>query len=88
MPGSENGKRSRNWQDLHLDTLEERIWTALCQMSNISYRTGRKFILNPFSGLFDQLDSDVVGATDENDLSAIHYKWTCPDMGTNLLNVC
>ena len=88
MTGSDSSKRSRYWQDLHANTLEGRIWTTLCQMTNFSYRTGRKFILNLHSDLFDQLDSDVVGATDENDLSAIHYKWTCPDMGTNLLNVC
>lgn len=44
--------RSRRWQDLHADVLEGHMSTTIGHLGNISYRTGRKLIFNPYSERF------------------------------------
>ncbi len=44
--------RSRKWQDLNADISEGHMSSALCHLGNISYKTGRKLIFNPYSEKF------------------------------------
>lgn len=44
--------RTRNWQALHADVLEGHLSTTICNLGNISYRTGRKLTFNPYSEKF------------------------------------
>ncbi len=44
--------RTRRWQDLNADIIEEHMSSALCHLGNLSYRTGRKLTFNPFAGKF------------------------------------
>ena len=44
--------RSRRWQDLNAEIEEGHMSTSLCHLGNISYRTGRKLIFNPYSERF------------------------------------
>jgi len=44
--------RSRKWQDLNAEIEEGHMSTTLCHLGNISYRTGRKLIFNPYSEKF------------------------------------
>lgn len=44
--------RSRRWQDLYCDILQGHLSTSICHLANISYRTGRKLMFNPYSERF------------------------------------
>lgn len=44
--------RSRKWQELNAEIEEGHMSTTLCHLGNISYRTGRKLIFNPYSERF------------------------------------
>jgi len=44
--------RSRKMEDLKSDILEGHMSTALCHLGNISYRSGRKLIFNPYAEKF------------------------------------
>ncbi len=66
--------RTRRWQDLRAEVLEGHMSAALCNLGNISYRTGRKLTFNPHSERF-------VNDDDANSYLTREYRapYTLPD---------